>query len=45
MTQTPDLIVGLNIPAAIGMPAEDVCTPALIVDLDAFERNVQIMGD
>jgi len=39
MTQTPDLIVGLNIPAAIGMPAEDVCTPALIVDLDAFEHK------
>lgn len=45
MTQTPDLVVGLNIPAAIGMPAEDVCTPSLIVDLDAFEHNVQIMGD
>ena len=45
ITQKSDFVVGLNIPAAIGMAAEEVCTPALIVDLDAFERNVQIMGD
>ncbi len=39
------LVVGLNVPAEVGMKAEDVCTPALIVDLDAFEKNVKIMGD
>ncbi|NNF80368.1 MAG: DSD1 family PLP-dependent enzyme, partial [Rhizobiales bacterium] len=38
-------VVGLNVPAAIGMPLEDVATPALIIDLDAFENNVKLMGD
>jgi 3-hydroxy-D-aspartate aldolase len=38
-------VVGLNVPAAIGTPLEDVHTPALIVDLDAFERNVKGMGE
>jgi 3-hydroxy-D-aspartate aldolase len=28
-------------PAEIGMPLDDVDTPALIVDLDAFERNLR----
>ena len=37
MTQSP--------PAAIGMPVADVDTPALIVDLPAFERNLQRMAD
>ena len=31
-------------PAEIGMPIEDVDTPALIVDLDAFERNLAKMA-
>ena len=39
------LDVGLNVPAEIGMALEDVSTPALIVDLDAFERNVRKMGE
>ncbi len=38
-------VVGLNVPAEVGMALEDVSTPALIVDLDAFERNVKLMGD
>jgi|TARA_B110000967_G_scaffold209116_1_gene263840 3-hydroxy-D-aspartate aldolase len=38
-------VVGLNIPAEIGMAEEDICTPALIVDLDAFENNVKLMGN
>ncbi len=38
-------VVGLNVPAAIGMPLEEVATPALIIDLDAFEHNVKLMGD
>jgi len=32
MTQTP--------PAEIGMPLDDVDTPALLIDLDAFDRNI-----
>ena len=35
--------VGFDIPARIGMHVDDICTPALIVDLDAFERNVKAM--
>jgi 3-hydroxy-D-aspartate aldolase len=38
-------VVGLNVPSAVGTPLEDVHTPALIVDLDAFERNVKRMRD
>lgn len=45
ITKSADFVVGLNIPAEIGMAAEDVCTPSLIIDLDAFENNVRIMGD
>lgn len=35
-----ELVVGLNIPAEIGMDLAEVATPALIIELDAFERNV-----
>lgn len=38
-------VVGLNVPAEVGMKLEDVHTPALIVDLDAFERNVKRMRE
>ncbi|MCZ6470075.1 MAG: DSD1 family PLP-dependent enzyme [Gammaproteobacteria bacterium] len=43
ITNAPDLVVGLNIPAEVGMAAEDICTPALIVELDAFEHNIEVM--
>ncbi len=33
-----------NIPAEIGMAVEDVDTPALLVDLDAMERNMDLMA-
>ena len=33
------------LPAAIGMPLVEVDTPALILDLDAFERNLQCLTD
>ena len=33
-------IVGLTVPAHVGMKLEHVATPALIIELDAFERNV-----
>ncbi len=32
------------IPAQVGAPVDDIDTPALIVDLDAFERNVGKMA-
>ncbi len=35
--------VGYNIPAVVGMAEHDIQTPCLIVDLDAFERNVMKM--
>jgi 3-hydroxy-D-aspartate aldolase len=44
MTQTAPLVVGLNVPAEVGMALEDVFTPALIIDLDAFEYNVKKMA-
>jgi 3-hydroxy-D-aspartate aldolase len=30
-------------PAAVGMPLDEVDTPALLVDLDAFESNLRLM--
>ena len=39
------LEVGFDIPAAIGMDASDIQTPALVLDLDALERNIKKMGD
>ena len=35
--------LGLNLPATPGMSLEEVCTPALIIDLDAFEANVETL--
>ncbi|MEH6547184.1 MAG: DSD1 family PLP-dependent enzyme [Sneathiella sp.] len=45
MTKITDPVVGFNVPAAVGMALEDVSTPALIVDLDAFESNVKYMRE
>ncbi|MBU2531535.1 MAG: DSD1 family PLP-dependent enzyme [Alphaproteobacteria bacterium] len=36
-----ELVVGLDVAAKPGMRLDEVATPALIVDLDAFERNVE----
>src|SRR5699024_7289261 len=33
-----------NIPAAIGTRIEDIDTPCLLIDLDAYERNVERMA-
>lgn len=44
LNKTKELVVGLNAPAKVGMKLEDVCTPALIIDLDAFESNVKKMA-
>jgi len=40
-----DFEVGYDIPAHIGMDEADIQTPALILDLDALERNIKKMGD
>ncbi|HET7363696.1 MAG TPA: DSD1 family PLP-dependent enzyme [Burkholderiales bacterium] len=32
-------------PATVGQPLQDVDTPALVVELDAFERNLRTMAD
>ena len=34
----------LSPPATIGMPLAEIDTPALLIDLDAFERNLQRMA-
>ena len=43
--QTTEAVVGLNIPARVGMSVDEISTPALIVDLDAFEHNVRVMRE
>ncbi|MFT5597570.1 MAG: 3-hydroxy-D-aspartate aldolase [Urechidicola sp.] len=35
--------VGFDIPAKVGMDEADIQTPSLVVDLDAFERNIEVM--
>ncbi|SDD84917.1 3-hydroxy-D-aspartate aldolase BhcC [Ruegeria marina] len=37
--------VGFDIPAKPGMDAAEIQTPALVLDLDALERNIRKMGD
>ena len=41
--ESDDLIVGLDVPAHVGMHLDDVMTPALIIDLDAFEHNIETL--
>jgi 3-hydroxy-D-aspartate aldolase len=38
------LVSGFNVPAEIGDSLDDIHTPALIIELDAFERNVERMA-
>ena len=45
LNKDTELVVGFNIPAEIGMAEKDISTPALIIDLDAFEKNVKVMGE
>ncbi|MEL6316403.1 MAG: 3-hydroxy-D-aspartate aldolase BhcC [Pseudomonadota bacterium] len=40
-----ELEVGYDVPASIGMDEKDIQTPCLVVDLDAFERNVRKMRE
>jgi 3-hydroxy-D-aspartate aldolase len=41
--RSDDLVVGLDVPAQVGMHLDDVMTPALIIDLDAFEHNIETL--
>ncbi len=45
MTNLDAYEVGFDIPAKPGMDAADIQTPALVLDLDALERNLKKMGD
>ncbi|MCR9257741.1 MAG: DSD1 family PLP-dependent enzyme [Alphaproteobacteria bacterium] len=40
-----DFEVGYDIPAHVGMDEKDIQTPCLVVDLDAFERNIAKMRE
>lgn len=40
-----ELEVGYDVPAVPGMDAANIETPALVLDLDALERNIKKMGD
>ncbi len=44
-TKFEELEVGFDVPALPGMDAADIQTPALVLDLDALERNIKKMGD
>ncbi|KIC08000.1 alanine racemase [Leisingera sp. ANG-M1] len=44
-TNFEELEVGYDIPAVPGMAEGDIQTPALVLDLDALERNIKKMGD
>jgi len=39
------LVVGVDVPAQPGMALDEVVTPALLVDLDAFEHNVEVLRE
>ncbi|MDQ2092265.1 3-hydroxy-D-aspartate aldolase BhcC [Marimonas arenosa] len=45
MKDLQDYEVGYDIPALPGMDEADIQTPALVLDLDALERNIKKMGD
>ena len=43
MNDIKNLEPGYDIPAAIGMDESEIQTPCLVIDLDAFEQNVEVM--
>ena len=45
LTDLEQYEVGYDIPALPGMDEADIQTPALVLDLDALERNIKKMGD
>ena len=44
-TDISNLEVGFDVPALPGMDEAEIQTPALVLDLDALERNIKKMGD
>lgn len=44
-TALDQLEVGFDVPAVPGMPESEIQTPALVLDLDALERNIRKMGE
>lgn len=44
-TALDQLEVGFDVPALPGMPESEIQTPALVLDLDALERNIRKMGE
>ena len=38
-----DFEVGFDIPAKVGMNEADIQTPSLVIDLDAFEYNIEVL--
>ena len=44
-TDISKLEVGFDVPALPGMDEAEIQTPALVLDLDALERNIKKMGD
>ncbi|WP_319532614.1 3-hydroxy-D-aspartate aldolase BhcC [uncultured Cohaesibacter sp.] len=44
-TDFDTLEVGFDVPALPGMKESEIQTPALVLDLDALERNITKMGD
>jgi len=45
LTSLDEFEVGFDIPAKPGMKVDEIQTPALVLDLDALERNIKKMGD
>lgn len=45
MKDLDKLEVGYDVPARLGEPISGIATPALIIDLDAFDRNIARMKD
>ncbi len=43
--QKDTTMINPNIPAHPGMPVSDIDTPALVVELDTFEKNIRTMAD
>ena len=41
--QTGNHELGFDIPAVVGMNETEIQTPCLVIDLDSFERNVEVM--
>lgn len=43
-TQHGPMRAGFNVPAVPGMPVSEICTPALVIDLDSMDANIRCLG-